>query len=86
MINDGKTSTSSNTLGKFCGANIPPILKSSGNSLYVTFKSDSSITAAGYSFTWGPRGEEFFTEATTTKYFQNYNILPVPVLKMYNKY
>ncbi|XP_043916230.1 cubilin-like [Protopterus annectens] len=39
-------------LGKFCGSAIPPILKSTGNTLFLVFKTDSSITAGGWRATF----------------------------------
>ena len=54
---DGLSTVSSSTLGKFCGANLPPITKSSGNDLLVTFITDSTIQSTGFQLTWAPRGD-----------------------------
>lgn len=40
---------SSDLIGKFCGFNMPPNIKSSGNKLRVKFASDASVEKAGFS-------------------------------------
>ncbi|KAI0218535.1 Exoskeleton protein RP43 [Lamellibrachia satsuma] len=46
-IYDG-TSASARMLGVYCGSNLPADIVSTGNSLYVKFRSDSSVTKAGF--------------------------------------
>ncbi|KAM7390891.1 hypothetical protein PAMA_008881 [Pampus argenteus] len=46
-VRDGSTS-SSPLLGKYCGAEIPPMLHSTQRSLYIRFKTDSSISNHGF--------------------------------------
>lgn len=36
------------TLGRFCGSKIPPLVITSGNQLYMTFRSDSSVQRKGF--------------------------------------
>lgn len=36
-----------NSLGRFCGAKVPPMIVSSGNQLYMTFRSDNSVQRKG---------------------------------------
>ncbi|XP_029444624.1 cubilin [Rhinatrema bivittatum] len=47
------------SLGKFCGNVLPPVLRSSNNSLFLVFKTDSSLTHGGwrasYRQTLGPQ-------------------------------
>ncbi|KAF6722152.1 Cubilin [Oryzias melastigma] len=50
-IHDGD-SPSSYTIGKYCGQNAPAELHSSHNALYFWFRSDSSISAGGFTVTW----------------------------------
>ncbi|XP_069067650.1 cubilin [Pleurodeles waltl] len=40
--------THSTLLGKFCGQILPPVLKSSGNTMFLVFKTDHSVTAGGW--------------------------------------
>ncbi|XP_037693302.1 cubilin [Choloepus didactylus] len=51
--------TSAPLLGKFCGSELPPSIKSHGESLLLVFKTDSSHTAQGWKMsfrqTLGPR-------------------------------
>jgi len=42
----------SQSLGRFCGSEIPSPLTSSANELYVIFVSDSSTHGSGFSFSW----------------------------------
>ncbi|XP_028288640.1 cubilin [Parambassis ranga] len=51
-IRDGATS-SSPLLGTFCGTNIPPRLQSTQRSMYVRFKTDSSISNRGFEAAYG---------------------------------
>ncbi|CAG9862752.1 unnamed protein product [Phyllotreta striolata] len=39
------------TLGKFCGSSPPPVIQSSGNHMYMTFVSDSSMQKNGFHVT-----------------------------------
>ncbi|XP_044726579.1 cubilin-like [Chrysoperla carnea] len=39
-------------IGKFCGKNIPKIITSHSNELWIHFKSDASRSAKGFSLTW----------------------------------
>ena len=36
------------SLGRFCGENIPGIIESSGNTMLITFKSDEDIQRTGF--------------------------------------
>ena len=47
-IRDGHSENSA-LIGKFCGHKIPDDIRSSGNSLYVKFVSDNSVSKAGFS-------------------------------------
>ncbi|XP_071062991.1 LOW QUALITY PROTEIN: cubilin [Pseudochaenichthys georgianus] len=46
-VRDG-SSSSSPLLGTFCGIEIPPMLQSTQKSLYIRFKTDSSVTNYGF--------------------------------------
>ncbi|KAI1888819.1 hypothetical protein AGOR_G00172680 [Albula goreensis] len=39
-------------MGKFCGREIPPTLKSSSNQLFIVFRTDSSVAAVGWRATY----------------------------------
>lgn len=39
-------------LGRFCGEKLPDILESSGDKLWIKFRSDSSTHASGFSADW----------------------------------
>ncbi|KAF2368216.1 EGF-like domain, partial [Trinorchestia longiramus] len=47
IIRDGGASDSP-LIGKYCGRQAPPPFRSSGNQLFVQFKSDSSVARAGF--------------------------------------
>lgn len=47
QVRDGSTS-SSPLLGTFCGVEIPPRLQSTQRSMYIKFKSDSSVSNHGF--------------------------------------
>ena len=69
-VYDGAT-TSSTLLGAFSGSSLPPVLTSSGASMLITFTTDASVTAAGWSATYAPGTSggcvnETFTTATGT--------------------
>lgn len=51
-IRDGSQATS-DLLGKFCGTTQPPSVKSTGNAMFVRFRTDSSVAHAGFSLTYG---------------------------------
>ncbi|XP_037612385.1 cubilin [Sebastes umbrosus] len=51
-VRDGSTS-SSPLLGTFCGINIPPRLQSTQRSMYIRFKTDSSISNHGFEAAYG---------------------------------
>ena len=40
------------SLGKFCGRNIPRILKSQGNTMLIRFYSDDRTPKVGFRLTW----------------------------------
>ncbi|MBX3102302.1 MAG: S8 family serine peptidase [Bacteroidetes bacterium] len=50
-VYDGAT-TGASLLGSYSGTSLPPQLTSAGNALLVTFTSDESNTAAGFSASW----------------------------------
>ena len=56
-VYDGDTEAAP-LMGKFCGTNLPPVLQSTDIFLYITFGSDATINAGGYSLIWEPRGME----------------------------
>ena len=39
-------------VGRFCGSEIPPIIPSFSNTLYLKFKSDSSHYGGGFNILW----------------------------------
>jgi len=39
-------------LGQFCGSNLPPNIRSSNNSMFLVFKTDSIQTARGWRITF----------------------------------
>jgi len=39
-------------MGRYCGTVMPAALTTTGNMLYVKFRSDSSVTRAGFRATW----------------------------------
>jgi hypothetical protein len=43
-------------IGKFCGSSKPATITSSGNSLWVEFRSDSSDTKRGFLARWEAEG------------------------------
>uniref|UniRef100_A0A671XF34 Cubilin n=1 Tax=Sparus aurata TaxID=8175 RepID=A0A671XF34_SPAAU len=51
-VRDGSTS-SSPLLGTFCGASIPPRVQSTQRSMYVRFKTDSSVNNHGFEAAYG---------------------------------
>lgn len=44
--------TARTAIGKYCGRNKPPIIRSNGNVLTIVFKTDDSLEYGGYSFTY----------------------------------
>lgn len=46
------THTQQAPIGKYCGHNKPPIIRSSGNALTLLFKTDDSLEYGGYSLTY----------------------------------
>ena len=52
QVRDGSTS-SSPLLGTFCGASIPPRVQSTQRSMYVHFKTDSSVSNHGFEAAYG---------------------------------
>lgn len=55
LIRDG-SSGSNVMIGKFCGSSKPATITSSGNSLWVEFRSDSSETRRGFVARWEVEG------------------------------
>lgn len=47
QVRDGDSSESP-LLGKFCGSSLPENVTSSGNTLWMRFKSDSSVQGDGF--------------------------------------
>ena len=63
--------TSSPLMGTYSGSSLPPVLTSTGGSMLITFTTDGSVTAAGWSATYAPGTtggciNETFTAATGT--------------------
>lgn len=52
QVRDGSTS-SSPLLGTFCGVEMPPRLQSSQKSMYIKFKTDSSVSNYGFEAAYG---------------------------------
>lgn len=52
QVRDGSIS-SSPLLGTYCGNEIPPRLQSTQKSMYIRFKTDSSISNHGFEATYG---------------------------------
>lgn len=53
----------SQPIGKYCGTASPPIILSSNNALTLIFKSDDSVTGAGFTATYNfidGRNRKFF--------------------------
>ncbi|XP_064410135.1 cubilin [Latimeria chalumnae] len=50
-VYDG-ASVSASFMGKFCGSALPPVLKSTNNTLLLVFKTDRSVTARGWRATF----------------------------------
>lgn len=46
-VYDGNSSNAKQ-LGKFCGNQIPPLIHSSGDSVYVKLRTDSSLRGGGF--------------------------------------
>ncbi|CAL8311895.1 unnamed protein product [Merluccius merluccius] len=65
QIHDGD-SASSFQIGKYCGASSPHDLFSSHNALYFWFRSDSSISAGGFTVTWQSQDPVCGGELTNT--------------------
>jgi len=57
-VYDGSTTTAP-LLGTFSGTSLPPVLKSSGGSMLITFTTDRGVVADGWSAT--------YTSSTTSK-------------------
>ena len=51
LLRDGN-STSSSQIGKYCGNNIPPSSVSTGNELYIHFKTDGTDVRRGFNMTY----------------------------------
>lgn len=72
LIRDGSSSKSP-MVGKFCGTSRPATITSTGNFLWIGFRSDSSTTKMGFKASW--KAEKFAsTTPATTK------TLPPPVV------
>lgn len=50
QLRDG--SSSGTVLGTFCGPNLPSALTASGRTVVVQMRTDSSVTAGGFSAAW----------------------------------
>lgn len=64
-VYDGPT-TSSLLLGTFSGTTLPPVLKSSGGSMLITFTTDARVVASGWSATYISSTEASCTNETLT--------------------
>lgn len=53
-------------LGKFCGRNLPPVITSTANEIYIHFKSDDRDTRQGFKLTWQAVDRVTTTTTTTT--------------------
>ena len=51
-IRDYDSSNAGRDLGKYCGTRVPAQVKSSGNELWVLFKSDGSVGKRGFRAVW----------------------------------
>lgn len=58
-MRDG-SSSSSPLLGTFCGTDIPPRLQSSQRSMFVRFRTDSSVSNLGFEAAYGSATEGAF--------------------------
>ena len=45
-------------LGKYCGDTLPPVLQSSGDSIFIEFVSDESTVKEGFRLIWSLAGEK----------------------------
>lgn len=52
MFNVSFSQSKSPELGTFCGSKIPSLVRSSGNSLYITLTSDDADTGKGFQAVW----------------------------------
>uniref|UniRef100_A0A3B4YSD3 Zgc:154142 n=1 Tax=Seriola lalandi dorsalis TaxID=1841481 RepID=A0A3B4YSD3_SERLL len=66
QIYDGHKAGSS-SMGKFCGGTMPKPVESSGNTMVVRFKSDSSLTSKGFKATYTKSSLPPVVVPTTTK-------------------
>ena len=51
QINDGPDA-SSHVIGKYCGSRVPPNILSTHNSIYIWFRSDSTVHGNGFTLEW----------------------------------
>ena len=65
IIRDG-SSAKSPIIGKFCGTDRPATITSTGNYLWIGFRSDSSTTSQGFKAVWATEKASTTTEPTTT--------------------
>lgn len=72
LIRDG-SSARSPMVGKFCGTSRPATITSTGNYLWIGFRSDSSTTKMGFKASWKTEKDASTTPATT-------ETLPPPVV------
>uniref|UniRef100_A0A3B4TUR0 Zgc:154142 n=1 Tax=Seriola dumerili TaxID=41447 RepID=A0A3B4TUR0_SERDU len=66
QVYDGHKAGSS-SMGKFCGGTMPKPVESSGNTMVVRFKSDSSLTSKGFKATYTKSSLPPVVVPTTTK-------------------
>lgn len=66
QIRDGLSSKSP-MIGKFCGASRPATITSTGNYLWIGFRSDSSATEQGFKAVWTTEKSATPTASVTTK-------------------
>ncbi|XP_050407117.2 cubilin, partial [Patella vulgata] len=64
-VRDGDEQTSP-VIGKYCGTNIPSVLSSSSNVIWIMFKSDASQRGSGFRATWEAACGGTFTESSGT--------------------
>ena len=69
----GGPSETANKLATYCGFNLPPPSKSSGQTLFVYFISDHSITENGFQFSWNsiPYGIPGGSEQCSSVYYKS---------------
>ena len=75
-VHDGGLAASP-SLGRFCGTKLPEMLESTGNKLWIKFRSDSSTHATGFSadWKWIESSDSNMVDLTSNKSDRSGNIL-----------